>query len=467
MKFFKSLIGLYFLTLFVEAAFFFPFLIVSAEDLETKCQQVAESETPCPGMSGTDCRKLLEDCAQFYEEESKRIEQDLTKTEKEKKNLQSQLSTLNNKIKNLEYQIKQGNLMIKDLTIQIAETMSSIDKISLKINESQTQLTNILRTIYEEDKKQSLEILLEGNLSDFFDNLVYLERLNSRVSEILASTKNLKNYLEKQKQKIDEEKDSVEKMVRIQSLQKQESETIKNEREKLLKLTKEEYQKQLKEKEETVKRVSAIRARIFELIGVPKAPTFGEAYEMAKYVSSITGVRPAFLLAVLTQESNLGKNVGQCYLTNINTGAGKRIKDNAVVSRVMSPTRDVPYFLDITNKLGRDYSFTPVSCPMSYGWGGAMGPAQFIPSTWIKYENRISAITGKLSDPWNIKDAFIAAGLYLADYGASAKTENAEWKAAMIYFSGTTNTTYRFYGNSVISLARQYQKDINELEKGL
>ncbi|GAH47901.1 unnamed protein product, partial [marine sediment metagenome] len=54
-----------------------------------------------------------------------------------------------------------------------------------------------------------------------------------------------------------------------------------------------------------------IRARIFELIGVPKAPTFGEALDIAKYVEGITGARPAFLLAILQQESAIGKNVGQ------------------------------------------------------------------------------------------------------------------------------------------------------------
>ena len=132
----------------------------------------------------------------------------------------------------------------------------------------------------------------------------------------------------------------------------------------------------------------------------------------------------------------------------------------------MSPTRDVPYFLSITQELGRDPFNTPVSCPMEYGWGGAMGPAQFIPSTWMRYRDRVKAITGKAADPWDIKDAFLAASLYLSDYGAGAKTRDAEWKAAMIYFSGTVNTKYRFYGDSVLNLASQYEDDIEAIEKG-
>jgi len=102
---------------------------------------------------------------------------------------------------------------------------------------------------------------------------------------------------------------------------------------------------------------------------------------------------------------------------------------------------------------------------MSFGWGGAMGPAQFIPSTWVLYKDKITAITGKPADPWNIKDAFLAAGLLLRDAGASRQTYDAEWKAAMIYFSGSTNPAYSFYGNSVMAIAKEYEQDIAQLEK--
>ena len=126
---------------------------------------------------------------------------------------------------------------------------------------------------------------------------------------------------------------------------------------------------------------------------------------------------------------------------------------------------DVNDFLTTCKELGRDPYSTPVSCPMSFGYGGAMGPAQFIPSTWVVYKNRVKAITGKPADPWNIKDAFLAAALYLSDYGAMKQTYNGEWRAAMIYFSGSTNTKYRFYGDSVMSITSRFSKDIEALEK--
>jgi membrane-bound lytic murein transglycosylase B len=200
------------------------------------------------------------------------------------------------------------------------------------------------------------------------------------------------------------------------------------------------------------------------LAGIPNAPTFGEAYQLAKRVADIVGIRPAMVLAILTQESNIGKNVGQCYLRNDTTGAGVFISTGKSVSKVMSPTRDVPPFKTITAGVSRDPHETRVSCPMSFGWGGAMGPAQFIPSTWMSYRSRIEAITGKPGDPWDISDAFLATALYLSDYGAKSKTRDGEWKSAMIYFSGSTNVKYRFYGDSAMKIADGYADDIAAIE---
>ncbi|MDO8486511.1 MAG: lytic murein transglycosylase, partial [Candidatus Staskawiczbacteria bacterium] len=394
-----------------------------AEDLAGICQKVSESTTGCDGLSSSECKATLEKCATYYEQESQKISADLTKTAQEKKTLQSQISSLKNKVANLGYQINQGNIMVKDLGFQIGDTQSSIDKTSFKIEDAQGQISSILRSLYEEDKKSSIEILLDGNLSDFFDNLVYLEGLNSKVSDLLNSTKDLKSYLENQKVKMDDEKDELQKVVKVQTLQKQESEQTKKEQEGYLKLTEVQYQKQLLDKQETEKKAAAIRSRIFDLLGVSQAPSFGQAYEIAKYASGLTGVRAALILAIITQESNLGKNVGQCYLKNTETGAGVKIKTGVVSPKTMNP-KTIPYFLEtiknINEKksLSRDPFATPVSCVMysngaPYGWGGAMGPGQFIASTWQIYDSKVESITGKIADPWDIRDAFLATALYL------------------------------------------------------
>ncbi|OGZ68656.1 MAG: hypothetical protein A3D44_04040 [Candidatus Staskawiczbacteria bacterium RIFCSPHIGHO2_02_FULL_42_22] len=438
-------------------------LLIHAEDLALTCKQLSETQDSCQSLSSSECRSLLEKCAAYYDAQSAAIAQDITKTSQQKNTLQNQISLLRKKITGLEYQINQGTLMVKDLNSQIGDTQDSINKTSQKINESKAQIAAILRSLYEEDQKSSFQILLEGNITHFFSNLTYLENLNARVSDLLQSTTNLKSYLESQEAKMDAERGQLQKTIKIQNQQRQEINQNKKQQETYLNLTEAQYQQQQKEKAAADKNAASIKARIFDLIGVSKAPNFGQALEMAKYVSSITGVRPAFLLAVLTQESNLGKNVGQCYVTDFSTGNGTNLQGTPK-QRVMSP-RTIPSFIELTAGLGMESAKTPVSCwiplysgGVPYGWGGAMGPAQFIASTWNLYKGKVAQITGSLANPWNIKDAFLASGLLLKDNGALTSEATA---AAKYYCGGSyTRSECRSYANSVLRYASQYEADI-------
>jgi peptidoglycan hydrolase CwlO-like protein len=458
------------LFLFLALAFVFQSVEILAQENDDELKFICELkriDADCKILSTIGCQNLLEKCKDYYERKSSQLEGEISETQKKEKSYQNQVYILSRSITKLRNQIYQSNLIIKDIGIQIGDTKTSIEKTSLKIEDVEGHLITILRTIYEEDQTSLVEILFsEGKFSDFFGDLMSLEVLNNKSQELLEEIKNLKLYLEGQRQSLDQEKEDLERQVLIQQLQQKESKSTKETQEYLLekvqgeKATYQEYLEEVKEVDQE------IRKRIFQLAHIPEseAPTFEEAHNIAKYVEGITGVRPAFLLAVLTQESNIGKNVGQCYLSNSETGAGLIIKSGRVLSNVMKPTRDVGPFLIITEELGRDPYSTPVSCPMSYGWGGAMGPAQFIPSTWIIYRDRLKAITGKPGDPWDIRDAFLAAALYLSDYGAVRQTYDGEWRAAMIYFSGSTNPAYRFYGDSVMKITAKYAEDIKAIE---
>ncbi|MDP2735659.1 MAG: lytic murein transglycosylase [bacterium] len=427
-------------------------------------------------------RELLEAELRALEEEIAAIEGDITKTQQEKKTLQNQISLLQSQIQKLNLQISQSNLLIGDLQTQIVDTGFSIGKTEEDVEAKKQQLSELLRRLYRENQRSMVEIVLAGpTLSDFFNNLAALQSLQDRNKELLESTIDLSLYLRGQKDKLETEKDQTENFVKIQILQKQESQNLTQQNQQLLQVTQgreTEYQKLLADRQQ---QAQEIRSRIFELIGVPDAPTFGEAVEIAETIAAQTGVRAAFLLAVLTQESNLGKNVGQCYMTDPATGNGIRISTGAHVTRVMKPMGlsgrkgDVNDFIRITQALGRDSLNTPVSCPIPSvgGYGGAMGPAQFIPTTWALYEARLQSILGRPGDPWNIKDAFLASALYLADVGAtkggtSQKVYEYEWCAAVSYFSGNCSLSnqirYEFYGDSVMAIAARYEQDIKTLK---
>jgi membrane-bound lytic murein transglycosylase B len=300
-------------------------------------------------------------------------------------------------------------------------------------------------------------------LSDFFNNLTYLEGLNSKVSELLNSTKNLKTYLEDQQEKMSDNVDQLQKTIALQKAQKTENEKNKTQQDQYLKLTETQYQQQLKNQQDIASKSAKIKAMLFQMVGVSKVPTFGEALEVAKTAANMTGIRPAFLLAIISQESAIGRNTGQCILTNPSTGEGKKVSTGAAVIRVMKPTRDVQPFLSITAAVGRDPYNTPVSCwipdyvkGVPYGWGGAMGPAQFIASTWNLLTTRLKNLLGVSADPWGIKDSFTAAGLYLSDLGAGAQTDSTERRAASKYYGGSSS-----YSSSVMNRAACIQTFID------
>ncbi|MBI5530584.1 MAG: hypothetical protein HY918_03725 [Candidatus Doudnabacteria bacterium] len=383
--------------------------------------------------------------------------------------VKGQKNTLQNKVKQLQKQQAALNLQIQATTLQVAslqnqivETQGSIDVNTQKINQLQQSIANYIRLINQRDGYPFLYVLVgRNNLSDAAGELENLSKVSSGLRSVLAQAKDLNNQLGLQKESLSQQEDQANNLLSIKGLQQQQVLASVSEQSTLLQQTKgreADYQITLND---TQKRANEIRSRLYQLLGVSTQITFGDAVKIAQWAEQQTGVRAAFLLAILTQESNLGKNVGTC-----NRPGDPPEKSWKVV---MKPTRDQEPFLKITSELGLDPDTTPVSCPMKdskgrqVGWGGAMGPAQFIPSTWMGYKDKVAAMTGKAANPWDIRDAFIASAIKLGADGATA--QSGEWAAAMKYFSGSTNTKYRFYGDNVVAQAEKYQNDINDLNK--
>ena len=196
---------------------------------------------------------------------------------------------------------------------------------------------------------------------------------------------------------------------------------------------------------------------LYYAVGFSIVSSFISYWYSDKIVLTMSNAHP------LTQESNLGSNVGQCYLTDPDTGAGVGKNTGKTFSNVMKPTRDVGPFLEITNALGFNAYQTAVSCPIAgvAGWGGAMGPAQFIPSTWKLFSARLKSILGYYANPWAPKDAFMASGLYLTDLGAVGDSVSAQNKAACKYYgSGGASCSY---SKSVQTLKAKIQSNIDLL----
>ncbi len=453
-----------------------PVFGISNSEIEL-CFSNAKLDSYCQREGDDACQQILEECDGYLTGIQKEYERDIERTDQERQNLANQINRLDNRMSQLEAEIQQSEVRIRNLGYEINNTQQSIKNMNNKIDKSRGQLGEMLRTIKREEKKSVLEILIvENDLSDFFNNLATLETLSKESKSILDEVKALRNSLESEEEKLDREREEARQYAEVQAAQKAQSEEVKNEQQYLYNITEQEYQQQMEQKEFIEERAKEIRERKFELVGLLEdvdVPTFEEAYETAKWVESQTGIRPAFLLAVLHQESGIGKNVGQCYLKDPQTAAGVEIKTGNHMSGIMKPMGlsgrkgDVEDFLAITKELNLDPFQTPVSCPMPSvgGYGGAMGPAQFIPSTWASYKDQLSSILGRPANPWSIRDAFLASGLYLKNYGAGTQNRNDEWCAAQGYFTGRKcNPNHSFYGNNILSTSDKFEEDIKIMQ---
>lgn len=378
----------------------------------------------------------------------------ITTNQQRAKTLQTEIAILDDEINQAELEIKRIDLVIQRLDSKINEKKVVIREIEREVDLEKAALSELIREIRKYDDVSFLEIILaRDQLSDFLSEVRSLENFQDQVQTALDRIYNVKSNLEREKTALNDEKEEQLGLKDIQDEQRDIFERKKREKKNLLEQTKGQEQLFSQLVKRTQLDIEAVKNRLYYLKGwtTDGSLRFEDAYKFAKFASIYTGVRPAFLLAILSRESGLGKNVG--------TGTW----------RVDMKPSQRPYYLQICEKLNISPDTYPVSKKQWYGWGGAMGPAQFLPATWLGYEQRIAEITGdNPPSPWNIKDAFVAAALYLANKGANQQTYNAEWKAAMIYLAGSNwnNRSLAFYGDQVMELATQLQEQVEILEKG-
>ncbi|HDH31196.1 MAG TPA: hypothetical protein ENH26_00235 [Candidatus Wolfebacteria bacterium] len=398
------------------------------------------------------------------------------------KNLKSEISRLNAKVSKINLQIKAINLSLKKLDRNIVDTQSQISQTEININFNKETLSQLLQNIYENEAENLIEVLLKNSkLSDFFGNLNSLLAIQDSLRISLQKIVELHHELIDQKEILALERVDAIALKNYQGAQKSNIQKIKTKKDNLLVITKGEESKYTELLAKTEKTAAEIRKQIFKLIGGGEL-SFEDAYNLAKFAEQTTNIRAALILAVLDQESALGRNVGRCKY-----------------EIAMHPTRDIPPFLAIIKELNLtknlESGIIKVSCAISAdgAYGGAMGPAQFIPSTWAIYggykknssgiwkhsssKDYIGKITGnKPSSPWRNTDAFIATALYLKDAYNSKSCRNYSQRipsqsqmlqercAAAKYYAGGRWYYYRWaYGEPVIERADRFQKYINIL----
>ncbi len=413
-------------------------------------------------------RKALEAELEKYEKQIEEQEAEIAKLKKQGNTLQSEINKLNANIISLNAKIKATNLSIKKLNDEIKLTQSKINSTGKDIDFNQKALAEVLRNIYENERRGTVEIFLANdNLSDFMNNLNGLMKVQDNLKTVLRRIVDLKQGLVDAKESLALERTDAQELKNYMDSQKSTVQKTQTQKNSLLKTTKgkeSEYQKMLVE---TKKTAAEIRSRIFRMLGGGELP-FGEAVKIAQAAERATGVRAAFILAILTQESaingTIGANLGKCYYNTPRNNGSKTVMSNS----------QKPAFLRFMEELKMNPDTTPVSCPIASdgAYGGAMGPAQFMPTTWELYESRVAEVTGAdPASPFNNFDAFTATALYLKDgltsckqiYSSSFSQENC---AAAKYYAGKNYKSYMSvgrYGYRVADRAVKFEDDIETI----
>ncbi len=404
------------------------------------------------------------------ENELNALEQEIAQKQKElagqkgqSVSLSRDIAILTTQIKKSKLDIKAKNLIIKKLGGEIVQKNKQIETLSTRIETEKETLAQLIRKDREIDDKNVLAFLLsKDKLSLAYGDIETFSSLKTGIKKSVDEIKGVKKETESEKKNLEIKKDK-ETDVKVQlEKAKQEVEASEKNKQELLSISKDKekaYQKVLADK---AKRRAEILAVLFNLRDASAIP-FGKALEFAKEASKATGVDVAFILAIITQESNLGTDQGSCYVTDMSTGVGVSSKSNKTFRNVMKPVRDTPVFMEITLALGRDPYKTLVSCPIASAgtssWGGAMGPAQFIPSTWKGMAKKVANALGiQTPDPWNPRDAFTASAMFLADLGGSGSSYTGQIRAACKYYgSGGSSCSY---GKQVMAKAANIQKNM-------
>ncbi len=393
-------------------------------------------------------RALLEQQLAEVEEQIAQYESTAATYRKEGKGLQSEIGRIDANIRKTNLQIRAIEEAIRQLDIDIVENKKKVLDTEERLRFEHHALTRILARLNEEGQQSSLVILLlmRVQLSEFFGGLVDLLAMQDNLRSTAAAVAALRDELRSEQDDLAAQRTESLALRAYHDAQKVSLQRGKKNKNELLLATKGQESKYNELLVASRKTATQIRSQIFEFLGGGEL-NFSDAYQLAKTASLATGVRPALILAVLDRESALGQNVGRC---NYRTA--------------MHPQRDTPIFLALTTNLNINPDSVMVSCANRDGaYGGAMGPGQFIPSTWKIFASRIAELTGNNPpSPWRNGDAFMATALFLRDAGASGGAGiTAERRAAARYYAGSRFERYLWtYGDRVISKAREFERDI-------
>ena len=409
------------------------------------------------------------------------VQSRLVETKKsERQSLERDINIIEGEISKAQLGIQARAIAIAQLSDQIGDKVVVLQILEERLKRQELSLGDLVRKSAAMDDYSLVEVMLsKKSFSEFFTDFARFQDIKHSLNESMSALDVIQNDTYEQKTSLEGKQETEAEMKRIQEVEKTEIEEKERAKSQILTVTKGEeaqYQKLLQSQQKTA---AELRNALFSLLGGGGGIPLPEAVRLAQYAQTKTGVNAAMILAILEQETNLGSNLGSCAYNDIR---GDRA--------VMHPDRDQPVFLAISTILGFDARTRTVSCPLMRGgvrtgWGGAMGPSQFIPSTWAVYGGIVNSGSGWVyseasdairringtslpANPFNNQDAFLATALLLRDNGSTG-TFASDRTAALRYYAGwggAGNLANAFYGDGVMNRKAKFEGQIRVLSGG-
>ncbi len=416
-------------------------------------------------------RQALAEQLVALEQEAAALDQQIARTQAEANTLKNQVKIFDDEVKRRELEIRKLNLAIRQADLDIQAKSAGITELSGRIDKNIVILGENVQRLHEYDQENTLVVLAKNEtLSDFFAAFDSLRELQNETKLLLGELRDNRKLFVQEKSELEDyrvERLSLRALAEVERRAVQEK---KGEKDRLLAITKGKeaaYQQLLAQKK---KDIAGLRNQLFyiEKTGLSAE----DALKYAELAAGRTGIRVAFLLALLEVETGRQFENGVITAgTYLGTGNWKTDMYDCYINlgkRAAAESQKNAFFA-ITEKLGLDPNKMPVSRRPSYGCGGAMGPAQFIPTTWLLFESKVAQMTGhNPPSPWNGEDSFTASAIFLADSGAKSQARAGELAAARTYISGRSacpasgaaRTACLAYANRVLSLAADIDRVI-------
>lgn len=374
------------------------------------------------------------------------LDQKITELRQQASSSANEAAIINQQVKRLTEQLAKAQLELKQTELSIQSTQTdqkttekNITTLQQEIQDQKELLSHLIRELNQSEQGSWVGLFLSNwSLSAVLAERATYVELQTRTVTAITALKEREKALAERVAELGEQARTLQQLHGALATQQAELDDAAGLQKNFLAKKKAEQVKYERQLAEARQARAEIEQNVFTLKSSAVKITLTDAKDKARYAAKLTGVRAALLMAVLKVESNLGSSLG----------TGKFPDDMHPLSR--------DAFLRITRKLGLDPTTAPISRrPRSFqGWGGALGPGQFMPDTWERMETRVTTLIGHTPNPYELTDAFVATALFLADRGAADPAN--EYEAVNHYIAGPNWRNFTWYGDRVLAVAKEY-----------